>query len=99
MTFVNMKGMDNSGIPVLEGKTQIRVDLEEMDKTIFQAQQFEICFFLDHEFYAEDETGYTPFNWVWDLSNVPAGEHLLTVNLSGFKDQVGVLSRKVKIVK
>jgi len=46
-----------------------------------------------------DETGYTPFNWVWDLSNVKEGEHLLTVNVSSFKDQIGVLSRKVRVVK
>ncbi|OQY58235.1 MAG: hypothetical protein B6245_12950 [Desulfobacteraceae bacterium 4572_88] len=53
----------------------------------------------DYEFYVEDEAGYTPFNRVWDLSNVEEGEHLLTVNVSGFKDQIGVLSRKVKVVR
>jgi len=50
-------------------------------------------------FYAEDETGYTPFNWVWDLQDVTEGEHLLTVNLSGFKDQIGLISKKVMVVK
>lgn len=83
----------------LKGKTLVKVVLNEEDKVIFQNQQFEIVFFLDNEFYAEDEAGYTPFNWVWDLLNVEEGEHVLTVNLSSFKDQIGVMSRKVRVIK
>ena len=83
----------------LNKKTMVKVTLDEKDKAIFQKHQFEICFFLDNKFYAEDETGYTPFNWVWDLSNVEEGEHLLTINISSFQDQIGLLSKKVKVVK
>lgn len=97
--FTNVQGKDDTGLPILNKKTMVMVALDEKDKGIFQNHQFEICFFLDHMFYAEDESGYTPFNWVWDLSNVTEGEHLLTVNISSFKDQIGVLSRKVKVVK
>ena len=99
VTFVNHKGTDSDDAIIISEKTLVKVELDEQDKLIFQNQQFEICFFLDYEFYAEDEAGYTPFNWVWDLSNVDVGEHVLTVNISGFKDQIGVLSRKVKVVK
>ena len=99
VTLANALGTDSDGTTILTGKTLVKVELDEQDKLIFQNQQFEICFFLDHEFYAEDEAGYTPFNWVWDLSNVDEGEHLLTINISGFKDQIGVLSRKVRVVK
>jgi hypothetical protein len=99
LNFSNAKEMDENGIPILRSKALVSVDLVEKDKPVFKEQQFEICFFLDHAFYAEDETGYTPFNWVWDLNNVKEGEYLLTVNISSFKDQVGVISRKVKVVK
>lgn len=97
--FMNAQGKDENGLPVLNKKTLVKVVLNEKDKAIFQRHQFEICFFLDDKFYAEDETGYTPFNWVWDLSNVEEGEHLLTVNISSFQDQIGLLSKKVKVVK
>ena len=99
MTLVNTRGTSDKGASILAGKTLVKVELDEQDKKVFQNQQFEIVFFLDYEFYAEDEAGYTPFNWVWDLTNVEEGEHLLTVNISSFKDQIGVLSRKVKVVK
>gem|GEM_PF-504579 len=85
--------------PTLKGKALVRVDLDEEDKKNFLNQQFEICFFLDHQFHAEDETGYAPFNWVWDLSNVEPGEHILTVNVTGFRDQIGLSSRKVVVAR
>ena len=99
IAFSNSQGESDGGLPILTDKSIVRVSLDEKDKDIFQNAQFEICFFLNHEFYAEDEAGYTPFNWVWDLSDVQEGEHLLTVNISSFTDQVGVISRKVKVVK
>ncbi len=97
--FTQMQGRDKKGLPILNKKTMVKVTLNEEDKAIFQKHQFEICFFLDHNFYAEDETGYTPFNWVWDLSDVEPGEHLLTVNISSFQDQIGLISKKVMVVK
>ena len=99
ISFSNVRGETDRGLPILSGKTIVKVALDDKDKDIFQNAQFEICFFLDHDFYAEDESGYTPFNWVWDLNDVEEGEYLLTVNISSFKDQIGVISRKVKVVK
>lgn len=99
MKFTNTQGIDDKGNTILKKKTLVKIELDEKDKALFTNQQFEIVFFLDNEFYAEDEAGYTPFNWVWDLSNVAEGEHLFTVNLSSFKDQIGVLSRKVRVIK
>lgn len=97
--FTNTHGRDKNGLTILNKKTMVKITLKEEDKNIFQNHQFEICLFLDHKFYAEDETGYTPFNWVWDLSGVEAGEHLLTVNISSFQDQIGLMSKKVLVVK
>lgn len=99
LAFNSEKGNDENGLPILHKKTVVKVSLDDKDKAVFQNNQFEICFYLNQQFYAEDESGYTPFNWVWDLSDVEEGEHLLTVNISSFKDQIGVISRKVKVVK
>ncbi|HDH86780.1 MAG TPA: hypothetical protein ENF36_01885 [Desulfobacteraceae bacterium] len=98
MSFPKTNTFDKQGIPLLTGKTLVHVELDEKDKRFFQDMQFEICFFLDGDFYAEEEAGYSPYNWVWDTSQVKEGEHILTVNLSSFKGQIGVLSRKVKVV-
>lgn len=90
---------DKDGSPILKGKTLVHVALDEKERKFFQDIQYEICFFLDGEYYVEEEAGYSPYNWVWDTKHVKEGEHILTVNIGSFKDQVGVLSKKVKVVK
>ncbi|MFH1157217.1 MAG: hypothetical protein V1793_25760 [Pseudomonadota bacterium] len=97
LTVLNPAGTGPGGRPVLHGKALVRVSLHDEDMAVFQNQPFEICFFLDGVFYAEDESGYTPFNWVWDLTGVNPGEHVLTVNVSGFRDQIGIRSIKVDV--
>ncbi len=99
MTFPGIEGAELEGIPVLSDKALVKVDINEEDRSYFVNQQYEITFFLDTEFYTEQEIGHAPFNWVWDLSDVEEGEHVLTVNMSGFKDQIGVLSKRVKVIK
>jgi len=85
--------------PVLSGKTIVRVDVGELDKRIIQEQQFEISFFIDQEFFTEEEQGYFPYNWQWDLSELHEGEHILTVNVASFRGLVGTASRKVIVRK
>lgn len=96
MSFPNKAG-SQKGVPVLQGKSVVHVALNKEAKPYFQEMKYEICFFLDQEFYAEEETGYSPYNWIWDTSQVEPGTYVLTVNLSSFKDQIGVLSKRVKI--
>lgn len=97
VTLPHVRETDD-GVPVLKGRVLVRVELGETESFLTE-QRYEITFFLDGLFYAEDEAGYTPYNWVWDVTDVKAGEHILTVNLSSFKDQIGVRSLKVKVVK
>lgn len=99
MTFSNKVGLEGGTIPILKGKTLVHVELDEKSKPYFREMKYEICFFLNGEFYAEEETGYSPYNWLWDTSQVKPGTYILTANLSSFKDQIGILSKKVKVVK
>ncbi|WP_461393530.1 FlgD immunoglobulin-like domain containing protein [Deferrisoma sp.] len=99
LSFSPMEGRVDDGAIVLRDRTIVNVDLDEESRKLFRDQQFEIVFFLDGRFYAEDEVGYTPFNWVWDLYDVPEGEHVLTVNLSSFSDQIGVKSHRIVVRK
>ena len=94
-----IKEGDETGVLVLQDKTVVTIDIEEDDKAFFINQQYEITLFLDNEFYAEQEMGYVPYNWVWDLSDVNAGDYILTVNVSGFKDQIGVISRRIRVAE
>lgn len=79
------------------GDVAVHVDVDPQDRERLLADQFEIILFVDNVFFAEAERGYLPFNWRWELDSLSPGEHVLTVNVSSFKGQVGVASRKIRI--
>ena len=97
MDFPNQVGIEGD-TPILKGRSVVHVDLSDDCKESFQNSKFEIVFFLDGTFHAEEETGYAPYNWIWDTAQTKEGTYLLTVNVSSFDDHIGIVSRKVKVV-
>jgi flagellar hook capping protein FlgD len=96
MTFPSLRG---EGVPQAKEAVDVRVEVEPSDHDLLLRDQFEIIFFVDNVFFAEAERGHLPFNWRWEMKQLPPGEHILTVNIASFKGQVGVASRKVGVVK
>jgi len=88
-----------NAVPRVQRTLQVRIDISEEDKPRLLADQFEVLLFVDSQFFAEAKRGYLPLNWNWELQQPPPGEHLLTVNVSSFKGQVGVASRKILLKK
>lgn len=86
-------------VPTVQQEAGVRIDVDPSDRQLLLNDQFEIIFYVDNIFFAEAERGYLPFNWRWELNPLPAGEHVLTVNISSFNGQVGVASQKVRVVK
>jgi len=99
LTFPQNSSGDSAVVPISPERELVRVELAETDKVNFIDEPFEISFFLDGEYYSEEEVGYTPYNWLWSLDNVDEGEHILTVNVSSFKDIIGIRSRKIRVIK
>ena len=97
MDFPNSSAKAPEGIPILEGSQRVMVDIAPSENPFNRDQQFEVGFFLDGKFIAEDEMGYAPYNWIWNVADVPAGEHILSVNLSSFRDQIGTKSMRVRV--
>ncbi len=85
-------------VPTVKKEVTVRVDVDAADREDLFKDQFEVIFFVDNVFFAEAERGHLPFTWRWELQQFPPGEHVLTVNISSFKGQVGVASRKVQVV-
>ena len=81
--------------PILDEKTLVRVTLKEADKAFLINQRFEVMFFVDTVFLFEEEEGQDPFNYEWDTTGLAPGEHLLTVNLVGYEDHLGVKTVRV----
>ena len=76
------------------------VKLHSLDEIYLDQERYEISFFVDHAFIAEEEQGYVPFTWRWSPGRlgIKPGEHLLTVNVSGYNGQVGVRNIRFSVV-
>ena len=84
-----------SGAP----KLIIRLDVDEQDRRLLLSQQYEVILFVDGIFYAEEERGYLPFRYPFEISSLSVGDHVITANIITFGDQVGIGSRKIKVVR
>lgn len=91
INFPEGPARDKDGTPQLGAKALVRLEVDAADIR-FLEEQYEICIFVDNEFFAEEEVGYAPYNWVWNLDGIKPGRHILTVNFASFKDRVGTKS-------
>lgn len=98
VSFPQITETTPSGLPVIRGKTLLKVALDEQDKEFIIGQRFEIVLYVDDILYAEEEEGYSPFSWMWDVSEIPEGEHILTINIVSLNDQVGAQSLKFMVM-
>ncbi len=93
VAFTGDYPLNAAGQPILSCPCPIRVDIADPnDKAQLQQSLYEIGFFIDHEFVSEQEQGYVPLTWRWNPSGLAAGLHILTVNVSGLRGEVGVKS-------
>lgn len=83
--------------PVIPLQVSIKVNMDADSKWSLQESRYEVGFFVDNQFLSEEEQGYVPLTWRWKPNNLKPGEHILTVNVSGFRGQVGVKSLKFEI--
>lgn len=77
-----------------------RVQINEADELYLDQQRYEISFFVDHVFIAEEEQGFVPFSWRWSPGRygIEPGDHVLTVNVSGYRGQVGVKNLAFRVL-
>jgi hypothetical protein len=86
-------------IPTVRDRVLVRIDIPEADREVIAGRQYEIILFADTTYFAEEERGYVPFNFPWELGRLPPGEHVLTVNIVTFEGQIGIGSRRIRVVR
>jgi len=87
---------NEDGLPIVKGKVPIRISLGKNDKRLI-SERFEILFFEDSVFIFEDEDAPDPFNYYWDTAHLNDGTHILTVNIVGYQDHIGIESLEVEV--
>jgi flagellar hook assembly protein FlgD len=83
------------------GEVLTELRLNALDEIYLDQERYEISFFIDNRFIAEEEQGFVPFVWRWSPGRlgIEPGEHLLTVNVSGYRGQVGVRNLAFRVIE
>ena len=87
----------NGNLPQVTGITPVRVELDRRDAWELVNRRFEIAFYIDGVFIYEVEEGSSPFTFNWDTKTFAKGPHIVTVNLLGYDDHIGIANHKVII--
>ena len=90
LEFPEVTQHDAEGRPVLVGLVPIRVTVDPQDAAWVVNERFELALFEDLTVIAEEEKGTTPYTYLLDTATLPAGPHLLTVNVLSGSDHYGV---------
>lgn len=99
LSFSGDHQKNDKGNPVLKRGQSIRakVEVDEKDRWLIDQSLYEVAFFINHEFVSEEEQGYLPLTWLWTTDQLTPGQHIFTVNISGFDGKVGVVSSLIEI--
>ncbi len=84
-------------VPVLSGKSPVRVAIDPRDQWIAEMSRYELMFYVDTVVVFEDESGFAPFTYNLNTQDLTEGEHVLTVNLLTYDDHYATVSRKIII--
>lgn len=82
----------NEGRAIIKDKIQIMAELAKKDKQWMNRERYSIHVFVDGIFFSGELEGYSPYNFIFDPANINQGEHVLTVNYSGFDDHIAMAS-------
>lgn len=88
---------DEQNLPIVSGTVLLRVVLDPEDARSLVDQKFEVAFYEDLVFLTEEEDALTPFTFAWDTRRLTPGVHVLTVDVIGYADHLGVRSIQVRV--
>ena len=88
---------NSEGRPILSGQVPVRVTIDPAQAARIVNRRFEVVIYEDLTVLFEEEESANPFNFLWDTSKLPPGEHLLTINLLSYDDHYGVATVPVTV--
>jgi len=75
----------------------VRITLNAEDEGRMLDNKFEVAVYEDLIPLFEEEDGVSPFTFLWDTTRLTPGKHLLTVNVFGYDDHLGVLTKTITV--
>ncbi len=77
----------------------IRISVDKVFKQILDEQRYEYVMYVDGVLQGEQETGFSPYSWTLDTTEMSAGKHLVTVNIATVDGQTGAASTWIEVAE
>ena len=90
---------DKDGLPIINGKTPLTMDLSNEYITMLESQRFEVVYYLNNQLLYENEISYAPYNWIWDPKTLAGGVHYMTAVVIGYSGHYGIATVKFRLAK
>lgn len=85
------------GVPIVDRPVFLTVEIRPEDRKWFGRERYSLYMFVDAVFARGLFEGFSPYHWRFDPSGMNEGIHLITVNLRGFNDHIGIASMPVYV--
>ena len=73
------------GLPLVSGPLDLVADIPRDQRWVLDTSMYEVVFFIDNAFVAEEEQGFMPITWRWVPKDpVKPGRHTATVQITGY---------------
>ncbi len=92
ITFPSARERNADGVPVIDGRAPVRVQIHEEDQKWLADTKYELALYIDNSFLMEDEEGVNPYTYHLNTIGLNDGLHSITVNLIGFDGDAGTES-------
>lgn len=89
--------VDARGRPIVTGSVPVTVRFASADARRLVDAKFEVAIYEDLEYVFEEEDALDPFTFLWDTTQLSPGDHLLTIDVIGYDDHLGVKTLPVVI--
>lgn len=86
---------NEQGVPIVTGSVPLMLDVDDGYREIALNRRSETVFYVDGQFFFENEVGFLPMTWLLDTTHMNDGEHFVTVNVRGYEGNFGLATRKV----
>lgn len=85
------------GIPILTGRTPIRIELSPEDALVMESQRGEIVFFWNNQLIYDNEVSYYPYTYQWSPPVLDGKRHLITALVAGFGGNIALGTLEVQL--
>lgn len=85
------------GIALVTKPVFLSVEISPKDKRWFTRERYSLYIFIDTVFVHGALEGFSPYHWKLDPKGLNKGLHLITVNLRGFNDHLGIAALPIYV--